>query len=156
MRNALATILDDYDGRRNREVSARNAEQARVEKFLAEATAALTTVVAPCLEQFAQELKKHNHACTIELQKQEQNVKHSEAKITLTIFPDGTKLPEGNASLSYTASSHRQKVSAHRSITTRVGGCIPGSIGEYELGQLTPALVNQDLLELAQAVFAGA
>jgi hypothetical protein len=156
MRSALAGILEEYEQRRNREVSARKAEQAGLEKFLVEAEVALDSIITPCFERFSEELKRHNHTCTIEVQKQDQSDKRSEVKIALTIFPNGTALPQGNPSLSYTASSHRQKLSAHRSITTRSGGFIPGSIGEYELAQITPALVDQHLLELAQAVFAGA
>ncbi|HSQ05786.1 MAG TPA: hypothetical protein VLN59_17230 [Burkholderiales bacterium] len=156
MLTALAGILDDYEARRNREVSARKAEQDSQEKFLADATAALDTIVAPCFEAFSRELKRHGHVCTIAVEKQDDHDKRSEVKITLTIFPNGTTLPQGNPSLSYAASSHRKKLSAHRSITTRNGGFIPSTIGEYELTQLTPALIDRDLLELAQSIFAAA
>jgi hypothetical protein len=156
MLTALAGILEDYEQRRNREVSARKAEQDSQEKFLADATAVLDTIVAPRFEAFSQELKRHNHVCTIEIDKQDDNDKRSDVKITLTIFQNGATLPQGNPSLSYAASSHRKKLSAHRSITTRNGGFIPGTIGEYDLPQLTPALVDRDLLELAQSVFAAA
>jgi hypothetical protein len=154
MRSALAGILEDYEQRQDREVSARKAEEAGKEKFLADATAVLDTIVAPCFEAFSQELKRHNHACTVEVEKQDENDKRSEVKITLTIFPNGTTLPQGNPSLSYAASSHRKKLSAHRSITTRNGGFIPGTIGEYELTQITSALIDRDLLDLAQNIFA--
>jgi hypothetical protein len=124
-------------------------------QFLADATAALDEIVAPCFAEFAEALKSHKHACTIERQQQhDEGGKHIEGQIKLTVFPDGTTLPQGNASLSYIASAHRRKFSAHRSVTTRNGGLIPSTIGVYELAQLTPALVNQHLLELAQAVFA--
>lgn len=156
MQSALAGILQDYEQRQNREVSARKAERAGQEKFLADATAVLNTIVASCFEGFSRRLKRHNHACTIEVQKKDQSDQRGEMKITLTVFPDGTTLPQGNPCLSYGASSHRQKMSAHRSITTRSGGFIPGPIGEYELAQVTPALVDRELLELAQTVFAGA
>ncbi len=154
MRTALAGILEDYEQRRNREIAARKAEQASLERFLVNVTTALDTVVAPCFDAFAQELKTRNHGCTIETQKADANDRRGDVSIKLTIFPDGTRLPHGNASLWYVASSHRQRLSAHRSVTTRDGGLIPGTIGEYELAQITPTLVNQDLLELAQAVFA--
>ena len=78
MQSALAGILEDYERRQSREVSARKAEQAGQEKFLADATAVLNTIVASCFEAFSQELKRHNHACTIEVQKQDQSDKRSE------------------------------------------------------------------------------
>jgi len=156
MRSALAGILEDYEQRRDREVSARKAELAGQEKFLLDATAVLETIVAPCFAQFSEELKRHNHVCTVEVEKQDENDKRSQVKITLTIFPNGTTLPQGNPSLSYAASSHRKKLSAHRSITTRNGGFIPSTIGEHELTQVTPALIDRDLLELAQNIFVAA
>jgi len=156
MRSALARILKDHEQRRNAEISAREAEQAGLEKFLADATTALTTVVAPCFDWFSEELKRHNHTCTIEVQEQDPGDKRSEVKIMLTIFPDHTTLPQGNPALSYTASAHRLKVNAHRSITTRSGGLIPASIGDYELAQITPALVDRHLLEWAETIFAQA
>ena len=154
MRSALAGVLESYDQRRERDIAAREAEQASVDKFLVDATATLVTIVAPRFEQFAQELKQHNHDCSIEMKKPDAVDKLWEAMIKLTIFPDGIRLAQGNASLSYIASSHRQILSAHRSVSTRNGGLIPGTIGEYELARITPARVDQDLLELAQAVFA--
>lgn len=154
-RTALSDILQGYEQRRDRELTARKAEQAGLERFLAEATTALESIVTPCLAQFAEELKRHNHRCTIESQKQDEGDKRSEVKVTLTIFPNGTTLAQGNPSLSYTASAHRQKIAAHRSITTRSGGFIPGSVGEYDVAQVTSGLVDQHLLELAQTVFAG-
>jgi hypothetical protein len=153
MHGALTDILNDYEQRRSQEIAARKAELASVDKFLAGATTALQSVVAPCFEQFAQALKKHNHECTIETQELNPDDSRCDVSIALTIFPDGTELPQGNASLSYIASSHRQRVSAHRSITTRGGGLIPGTIGEYQLTEITRALVDQDLLEIARAVF---
>jgi hypothetical protein len=153
MRASLDGLLDEYDVRRNREVSARNAEQAERARFAADATAALDAVIAPCFASFAEALKAHHHACTIERGQHDESDMHGEGHIQLTIFPDGTTLPQGNASLSYVASAHRRKFNAHRSVTTRSGGLIPGTIGVYELAQITPALVNQHLLELAQAVF---
>lgn len=154
MRSALARILNDYEQRRSVEVAAREAEQAGLEKFLADATTALTTTVAPSFEWFSEELKGHNHACTIEVQKQDPGDKRSEAKITLTIFPNHTTLPQGNPALSYTASAHRLKLNVHRSITTRGGGLIPASIGDYELAEITSALVERHLLEWAETIFA--
>jgi hypothetical protein len=152
-RSALDGLLDDYDARRNRELSARSAEQAAQAQFLADARTALDTIVAPCFEKFSETLKAHKHACTIERQMHDEADQRSESRILLTAFPDGTTLPQGNASLSYVASAHRRKFSAHRSVTTRNAGSIPATLGVYELAQITPALVNQHLLELAQAVF---
>lgn len=154
MRSALAEVLAGYEQRRNRDIAAREAEQASLETFLAGARTTLDTIVAPCFERFAEELSRHHHRCTIEGPKPDSAEKASDVKIELTIFANDSKLPHGNASLSYDASSHRQRVSVHRSVTTRNAGAIPGTIGEYELAQITPALVDQDLLELAQAVFA--
>lgn len=155
-RSALTDILEGYEQRRDRELTARRAEQAGLERFLAEATTALDSIVTPCLEQFAEALKQHNHRCTIESQRQDQGDKHSEVKVTLTIFPNGTTLAQGNPSLSYTASAHRRKIAAHHSITTRSGGFIPAPIGEYDVAQVNSALVERHLLELAQSVFAQA
>jgi len=155
-RTALTDILEGYEQRRDQELEARRAEQAGLERFLADATAALDSIVTPCFGQFAEELKRHNHSCTIESQKQDQDDKHSEVKVTLTIFPNGATLAQGNPSLSYTASAHRQKIAVHRSITTRSGGFIPGSVGEFDLAQVTSGLVDRHLLELAQSVFAQA
>jgi hypothetical protein len=152
-RGALEGLLDDYDARRNRELSARSAEQAAQAQFLADAQTALDTIVAPCFEKFSEALKAHRHACTIERQARDEADQRSESQILLSVFPDGTTLPQGNASLSYVASAHRRKFSAHRSVTTRNAGSIPATLGVYELSQITPGLVNQHLLELAQAVF---
>lgn len=154
MRDALDGLLGEYDARRNREVSARNAEQAAQAQFLVDAMTALDTIVAPCFEKFSETLKSHRHACTIERRAHDETDQRSESQIQLTVFPDGTTLPQGNASLSYIASAHRRKISAHRSVTTRNAGSIPGTLGVYDVAQITPALVNQHLLELAQAVFA--
>jgi len=152
-RGVLEGLLDDYDARRNREVSARSAEQAAQAQFLTDAMTVLDTVVAPCFEKFSAALKSHNHACTIERKSHDETDQSSESQIQLNVFPDGTTLPQGNASLSYIASAHRRKFSAHRSVTTRNAGSIPATLGVYDLAQVTPALVNQHLLELAQAVF---
>lgn len=153
MQDALEGLLGDYDTRRNREVSARNAEQASQTTFLAEAAVALDTIVVPCFENFSRALKSHNHACTIERKPLDEGHKRSEGQIQITIFAEGTTLPHGNASLSYVASTHRRKISAHRSVTTRNGGLVPGNVGVYELAQMTPGLVDQHLIELAQNVF---
>lgn len=154
MRTALNSILDEYEERRTRENAARKAEQASLEAFLLNVAATLETVVAPRFESFAEELRKHHHACTIEWKKADEADKRGEVMIKITVFAEGVKLPHGNASFSYVALSHRQRLSAHRSVTSRDGGLIPGTIGEYELAQITPTLVDQNLLELAQAVFA--
>lgn len=154
MRGVLDGLLDEYDERRNQEVAARNAEQASQAKFVADATVALDTIVGSCFEKFTAVLKSHKHACTIVRQQHDEGDQRSESQIQLTVFPDGTTLPQGNASLSYVASALRRKVSAHRSVTTRNGGYVPGTIGVYELAEMTPALVDRHLLELAQAVFA--
>lgn len=154
MRSALNSMLDQYAQRRTREIAERQAEQASLETFVVNAAATLESVVAPCFASFAEELKKYNHVCTIESKKSEAASQRAEVMIKITIFPEGSKLPHGNASLSYVVLSHRQRLSAHRSVTSRDGGSIPGTIGEYELAQITPGLVDQNLLELAQAVFA--
>lgn len=151
---ALTGILDDYAQRRSREIAARKAEQESLEEFRRKVSATLDTIVAPCFEGFADELKRHNHGCTIEGTQADPADKRSDALIKITIFPDGTKLPHGNPSLSYIALSHRQRLTAHRSVVSRDGGLIPATIGEYELAQITPMLVDQNLLDLAQAVFA--
>lgn len=78
-----------------------------------------------------------------------------EVEITLTIFSNGTMLPPENPCLSYTASSLRQKESAHRSIMTRSGSLLPGTIGEYDPTQITSTLIERRSLELAETLFAG-
>jgi hypothetical protein len=156
MRRALAGILADYEQRRSRELAARQAQQASLDQFLVNVTGTLDEVVAPCFERFAEELKTRHHVCSIEAQMVDPADRRSDVMIKLTIFRDGVKLPNGNASLSYIALPHRQRMSVHRSITTRDGGVIPGTVAEYELTQIVPSLVDQNLLELAETVFAAA
>lgn len=154
MQTALKSILSQYDERRSRDEAARKAEQASLEAFLRDVAVTLETVVAPRFEVFAEELKKHGHACTIERQQADAPDRRGEVMIKITVFPDGTKLPHGNASFSYIALAHRQRMNTQRSVTSRDGGLIPGTSGEYELSHISPALVDQNLLELAQVVFA--
>lgn len=151
---ALKGILDDYAQRRSREIAVRKAEQERLEEFRRNVMATLDTIITPCFQGFADELKRHNHDCAIEGTRADPADKRGDALVKITIFPDGVKLPHGNASLSYIALYHCQRLSAQRSVTSRDGSLIPGAIGEYELAQITPALVDQNLLDLAQAVFA--
>lgn len=154
MQTALSSLLKEYDERRSRDEAARKAEQASLEAFLRDVAATLDTVVAPRFAAFADELEKHGHACTIERQPADAPEGRGEVMIKITVFPDGARLPHGNASFSYIALAHRQRVNTQRSITSRDGGLIPGTSGEYELGHISPALVDQNLLELAQVVFA--
>jgi len=153
MKNALARVLEDYEQRRDREISARKAEQAELEQFLSKAVVALDSIVMPCFQRFSEMLEAHHHTCTIAVEKQGDEPRRSDPKIIITIFPEGARLPQGNPWLSYAASSHRQKIAAHRCINLRSGGAIPGPVGEYEVDQITPALVDAHLLDLAQTVF---
>jgi hypothetical protein len=149
----LTRMLRAFDERRGVEIRERDAARLAIERFLTASAEIIDLVIMPSFQRFSDELKAHGHPCSVEVQKVDAADKRSEAKITLTVFPAGATFPNGNPSLSYAASSHRGKVAAQRYVAMRSGSAIPNSVGEFDLHQINPALVDGHLLDLARTIF---
>jgi hypothetical protein len=151
--STLGRLLDQYDEKRQA-VAARVA-QVKAEKlaFIEDFAQLRRAVIRPVFEVLGGALRARGHAFTItEEESTEEGAKATEAKISINIMPVGPEgfptLPEQGATLSFVTRHYTRSVEIRGgNIASQSDGAV-GRRGDYQLSQITPALVQEKLLSL--------
>lgn len=150
----LGKLLDQYDEKRNAVAARMRQVKADEVAFLEQFADLRRSVVRPVFEAVGAVLKMRGHDFSIFEDEYafEQGSKATEARISIRILPaapDGSSPgPEQCPSLAFATRHYNRVVEIHGGLAASRSGGPAGSRGEYQLAQITPELVRNELLKL--------
>jgi hypothetical protein len=156
----LDQLLDDYDQKR---AEAQRLEQKIKEDeqaFLAAFKKVCDTIIRPCMQEVGETLRRRGHDYQI-MEEEEALGRDGTARAPRIIInilparPDNPKARHGlSPALALAASKRKRKVRIHtRSMMPNQSGW-SGLRGECDLAQVSPAMVEMELIMLLREVFA--
>ena len=145
----LNAALKRYDQRKEQATARATERESQLKAFDAEFARVVRSVIRPIMEEFGLAIKQNGHDIAID----------ESRGVAMKVYPRGIDRHEfGNSStphVGFYVDRNEMKVHVHRStMLPRLGG-MSGSVGEYQVNQITADLVEITVLDLLEHVIGG-
>lgn len=157
----LDALMASYESRRAEHRGRQSAARLRQDAFVAEFEQTTKDVIRPVMEDIGTSLRQRGHEYKITTTQghHDSNGRYRETQITMRIFPG--EIPRSlftttsTPLVAFASDRHQMRISVYGCTSSPIKGGWYGQRASFAAKQLTPNLVEREILEVLAGTFGG-